>query len=76
MWTIRKHWHRSTILWRPIARPARAYSANGFAAPVTARADPTHWQNQAMQRDNMLFWASVIWFVTLCGVTFWALFWL
>jgi hypothetical protein len=29
-----------------------------------------------MRRDDMLFWASVIWFVTLCGVTFWALFWL
>jgi hypothetical protein len=32
-----------------------------------------HGQNGMMNRDNLLFWLSIVWLVMLCSATVWAL---
>jgi len=34
------------------------------------------WQNPTMNRDDVLVWLSLAWFVALCGAAIWVFFWL
>jgi hypothetical protein len=36
---------------------------------------PHHLAKPTMNRDDVIFWLSIAWFVALCGATIWALFW-
>jgi hypothetical protein len=46
------------------------------APPSTALRGQTNiiWQNPTMNRDDVLVWLSLAWFVTLCGAAIWVFF--
>ena len=46
------------------------------APPSTALRGQTNiiWQNPTMNRDDVLVWLSLVWFVALCGAAIWVLF--
>jgi hypothetical protein len=50
-------------------------SGNASAPPSTARLNQHHLAKPTMNRDDVLVWLSLAWFVALCGAAIWVLFW-
>jgi hypothetical protein len=70
-------WRENPNDWRAITRLDAAVQVTRVsAADRTSAKTQHHLAKPIMNRDDVLLWLSLAWFVALCGAAIWALFWL
>jgi len=62
------------ISWRSITRPECIPSAKAVVRrfDLVCRGACDYWAGAGMNRNDLLFWLSLIWLATLCGAVAWA----
>jgi hypothetical protein len=66
-------WREPPNHWRAITRLDVAVQVTALVPPRTVRLNQHHLAEPTMNRDDVLVWLSLTWFVALCGTAIWML---